>query len=91
SNILRAQLSSHELAVLFLNCTDGTVDGGAFKKLLIKTSFLEHLPITYTTSGHLLVPGIDTADIKLFEQYFETVQGRTESGAFGENDGIAKY
>lgn len=94
SNILRAQLSSHELAVLFLNCTDGTVDQGAFKKLLIKTSFLEHLPVLFDGCGKMTVPDVDTADVALFEEYFERSSGagnEQTSGAFGANEGILKY
>jgi len=46
-NILRSQLSSYELMILFFNCLDNVVDNGQFKKLLIKYSFLQHMPIQY--------------------------------------------
>lgn len=46
SGIIRAQLSSKELAILSINCLDEISDEGEFKNLLIKYSMLEHLPLT---------------------------------------------
>lgn len=46
SSILRAQLSSNELILLFLNCLDGMVDDGQFKNLVIEYKLLEHIPIS---------------------------------------------
>lgn len=48
--ILRAQLSSDELAVLFFNCMPGVVDGGQFKDLLIKYKMLKHIQFDLTAS-----------------------------------------
>ncbi|MGE1094742.1 putative phage abortive infection protein [Pseudomonas zeae] len=45
ASILRAQLSTKELALLFVNCLDGVCDKGRFKNLLIKYKMFEHLPI----------------------------------------------
>lgn len=44
ASALRAQLSTSELALLKLNCSDETVDQGQFRNLLITYRMLEHLP-----------------------------------------------
>ncbi|MBK9624513.1 MAG: putative phage abortive infection protein [Rhodocyclaceae bacterium] len=43
TNLLRAQLSSYELGLLFYNCLSG-LGSEKFKPLIEKYSFLEHLP-----------------------------------------------
>ncbi|WLI89027.1 putative phage abortive infection protein [Massilia sp. R2A-15] len=70
ANIFRAQLSSAELAILFLNCLDGMVDHGEFKRLLIKYRFLEHIPLerkgtNYSYSGN----GRTIASPEMISQY----------------------
>lgn len=47
-SILRAQLSTNETTVLYLNCLDHMVDDGKFRTLLITYQMLEHMPIIYT-------------------------------------------
>nr|WP_275440609.1 putative phage abortive infection protein [Vibrio sp. Of7-15] len=42
--LLRGQLSSSELILLYLNCIDLSVDGGEFRGLVIKYSLLQALP-----------------------------------------------
>lgn len=54
SSILRAQLSTKELALLFINCIDGVSDNGQFKNLLIEFQMLEHLPIKKRQNGFSL-------------------------------------
>ncbi len=99
ASILRAQLSSFELALLFLNCIDDTVDNGAFRKLLCNYKILEHLPIRrsemdanddgisalYTFADSDMV----IADKAMIEQYLEpqnlNSNNQVEFGAFGTN------
>lgn len=93
AGILRAQLSSNELTVLFLNCLDGMVDDGQFKNLLIRYRMLEHLPLSlengiYCAAGTKLPLATD----EIIRQYIrESEQPSTKSvspdgrGAFGRN------
>lgn len=43
ASILRAQLTTKELVLLFINCLDNVCDKGQFKNYLIKYKMLEHL------------------------------------------------
>lgn len=43
ASILRAQLTTKELVLLFVNCLDNVCDKGQFKNYLIKYKMLEHL------------------------------------------------
>ena len=45
SRILRAQLSTDELALLYFNCICTSVDSGQFRNLLIEFKMLEHLKL----------------------------------------------
>jgi len=45
ARIVRAQLSSDELIVLYFNCLPAVCDKGQFRKLVIKYNLLEHLSI----------------------------------------------
>lgn len=94
TNFLRAQLSSHELAVLLLNCTINTVDDGKFRKLLIWYKLLEHLPVSLDEKGELCTPGIVSADQWIFFEYFDAkpVDPLVWSpGAFGGNPGVKQF
>lgn len=94
SNILRAQLSSHELAVLLLNCVERMVDDGAFIKKVIHYQLLEHLPVYETADGELRAPGIDPDNEDIFFEYFDVTLGfspERTSGAFGGNPAVAAY
>lgn len=53
--ILRAQLSSNELILLFYNCLEGVVDQGQFKNLLISYNVLEHMPFELRGNAYYLV------------------------------------
>jgi len=94
SNILRAQLSSYELAVLLLNCVEKMVDDGAFIKKVIHYQLLEHLPVYETADGELRAPGIDPDNDDIFFEYFDFTLGfspERTSGAFGGNPAVAAY
>lgn len=87
TNILRAQLSSHELAVLLMNCVKGMVDEGRFQGLLIKYQFLEHLPLYYN-GGRLRARGIPDEDEAMLFEYFAVPKNAPEkrtAGAFGQH------
>lgn len=45
ARILRAQLSTNELSILFFNCICKSVDAGQFRILLIKFKMLEHMQL----------------------------------------------
>jgi hypothetical protein len=94
ASILRAQLSTKELALLFINCIEGVSDSGEFKNLLIEFQMLEHLPISKLGIGYSL-SGSKTAlaSDEMFVQYkvkkdigidFNKYYG----GAFGQNTGV---
>jgi len=94
TNMLRAQLSSHELSLLFYNCSKNTVDSGAFRGLLIEWCILEHIPLRYSLRRHYLyLEGYDQAPVDhMIDQYLgneEFLQEKT--GAFGSNPAVLKY
>lgn len=93
TNILRAQLSSHELSTLFYNCLDSMVDAGAFRALLIEYEFLEHMQIEYIYSEHdLKIKGYDFPINEMAEQYFGNLGTKDGiAGAFGNNPQLAEY
>ena len=93
AGILRAQLSSSELALLFLNCLDRMVDDGQFKNLLVRYRMFEHLPLT-AREGLYYFSGTTTAiaDQATIEQYTKesdvsifTYVVPKSRGAFGRN------
>jgi len=45
--IIRAQLSTYELQLLFYNCLGDMVDSGEFRELVKRYRLLEHLPLIY--------------------------------------------
>lgn len=94
ANILRAQLSSHELCLLFFNCSEYLVDDGAFRELLIEWEILEHIPLRYNYKEHYLyLEGFGTHSIgHMISQYLGdvTVKQR-KGGAFGSNPVLEEY
>lgn len=94
SSILRAQLSTKELAVLFLNCLDGVCDNGQFKNLLIKYSILEHLPIVQIDNNTFELANDIHVSGEMIQQYqhVKTIEIETKEaiygGAFGKNNAI---
>lgn len=94
SSILRAQLSSKELAVLFLNCLDGVCDNGQFKNLLIKYAMLEHLPIRKFNENSFLLANDIHVSGEMLQQYrkIKEIESKSDEkkygGAFGKNKAI---
>lgn len=95
ASILRAQLSTKELVLLFINCLDGVCDKGQFKNLLVRYAMLEHLPCKIT-DAHCYIGGGEglRVDRKMVIQYarektFKTIDlVKTYGGAFGKNPSI---
>lgn len=83
TNILRAQISTSELAVLLINCIDDMVDNGEFRALLIKYAFLEHIPLKLTTNNSVSVSGskLPLVNIETMRQYMPS----ENRNAFGSN------
>ena len=94
SSILRAQLSTKELAILFINCIEGVTDSGEFKNLLIEFQMLEHLPISELENGYSLAGSkTSIASDEMFLQYKTKKKISIDlikyyGGAFGENIGV---
>lgn len=92
-SILRAQLSTYELAILFINCLDGVCDNGEFKLLLSKYKMLEHLHIKQTGENFLLANTIPVTS-EMVLQYEPLPQDakidlhKYFGGAFGKNKGV---
>jgi len=95
SSILRAQLSTYELALLSINCLENIVDQGEFKNLLIRYSMLEHLPLEKIENGYS-IKGYNRAFLDenmLYEYKHEKKFGKLDlnkyfGGAFGKNTEI---
>lgn len=92
TSILRAQLSTIELALLFLNCIEGVSDEGQFKNLVIDYSMLEHLPIAELNEGYEVARKFMASE-QMLEEYrhkkeFGLELKRYYGGAFGRNKGI---
>ena len=98
---LRAQLSSYELALLFINCLDNIVDEGRFRKLVKDYKLLEHLPIIAAKNHEngaqysLVKNNFVIANKRMLTQYIvdehpaEKVT-KPKFGAFGSNPEIAE-
>jgi hypothetical protein len=94
TNILRSQLSAHELGVLFFNCTDKMVDAGEFRELLIEWEMLEHIPLVYNVKKHYLhLTGYSEYPLDhLINQYLGDVSiTQHKYGAFGNNPQVAHF
>lgn len=91
TGILRSQLSSGELALLFLNCLPGMVDDGQFRNLLVRYRMLEHLPLE--VKGELFLAagnGLVLADAGTITEYLceaptTGLKAQKYRGAFGTN------
>jgi hypothetical protein len=98
ASILRAQLSTKELALLFINCLDGVCDKGRFKNLLIKYKMFEHLPIKALkgSKSRFLIGGkggimVDKSMVLQYqrEKDFPILNlDKVFGGAFGENRSV---
>jgi hypothetical protein len=93
TNILRAQLSAHELSLLLFNCHAQMVDQGAFRSLLIEYQFLEHVPFKYSYLHHkLYIEGYDDPINPIVDQYLGSDDvGVSRSGAFGDNPAVFAF
>jgi len=96
SNLLRAQLSTNELTLLFFNCLENMVDNGRFRELLIDYKMLEHMSFDYSSIlGSVRPIGYDLNIRSEVRQYLvpsskEGVE-QISSGAFGSNPKIKKF
>jgi hypothetical protein len=98
ASVLRAQLSTKELALLFVNCLDGVCDKGKFKNLLIKYKMFEHLPIKMVSGDKVrFLIGGDSGvivDRSMVLQYHREKEFppldlyKVYGGAFGENRSV---
>lgn len=90
ASILRAQLSTSELALLMLNCAEDVVDAGQFRNLLVRYCFLEHLPIKratfvyYAADSKLFLSTVGGIKSFLVEEPIPPQSPRNQ-GAFGQN------
>jgi uncharacterized membrane protein len=94
ARILRAQLSSDEIGVLFFNCLSSKVDSGQFKNFVISYKMLEHL--TVVPFFHLDFAKISTQLVYVPEKYFNEYVVRDTDGniiksAFGTNSALKKF
>lgn len=90
ASILRAQLSSNELTLLFLNSLDNICDEGQFKNLIIKYQLFEHLPLKKIGKKYMLSNRI-TVTKDMITQYLKEIpiiekDKQKENGAFGSNN-----
>ena len=98
ASILRAQLSTKELALLFVNCLDGVCDKGRFKNLLIKYKMFEHLPIKLLkgSKAQFIIGGtsgvvVDRSMVLQYQKEKEFAMldlDKVYGGAFGENRSV---
>ncbi|WP_176947692.1 putative phage abortive infection protein [Variovorax sp. NFACC27] len=90
ASILRAQLSTSELALLLLNCSEDVVDAGQFRNLLVRYRFLEHLPfilfanVYVASESGLRISSREGMRSFLTEQPIPPGNTRYQ-GAFGQN------
>lgn len=96
SNMLRAQLSTNELTLLFFNCLEGMVDGGKFLELVVDYKMLEHMSVEYFPRLDSVNPTRYDLEIRNeIKQYLgRDTKGNLElltSGAFGSNPTIRKF
>jgi len=94
TGILRAQLSSSELALLFLNCLDDAVDEGQFRNLVIRYRMLEHFPIylqkgVFRAREENLALGDNATLAAFLEQVVVVKKNTAYRGAFGSNPDTA--
>jgi hypothetical protein len=94
TSILRAQLSSSELALLFLNCLENICDTGQFKNLLIKFEMLEHLNIELKNNYYILSGKVKVSESMVLQYYkkineFKLDLEKNVGGAYGKNSGVS--
>ncbi len=94
ARILRAQLSSDEIAVLFFNCLSPKVDSGQFKSFVITYKMLEHLtvePFFNVGFARISTQSVHVPEV-FFEQYVvRDADGKVIESAFGTNQALKKF
>ncbi len=88
ASMLRAQLSTDELAVLFINCTGEMVDDGGFRKLLIQYQMLEHMKLELCLYGYKNKDDcyITSKDVVIADETsINEFRSKINNGAFGKN------
>lgn len=88
ARILRGQLSSDEIAVLFFNCLSSKVDSGQFRKYVIKYKMLEHITVNITLYSDEMA--VSTHRIFVPLTALDSYISENES-AFGNNPVINDY
>lgn len=88
ANIFRAQLSSDELALVFINCLDNIVDDGKFRKLITKFELLEHISFSMDGSDGICIKYIGNIPYKYLNQYCDDESNKT---AFGSSSVYSEY
>ena len=95
ASMLRAQLSSDELAVLMINCADSMVDQGEFRGLMVRYRMLEHAPLKKIGQEYLhagMKQRVVLADESAMGQYMSEPQvpakPKRYRGAFGSNPAV---
>lgn len=88
ARILRGQLSSDEIAVLFFNCLSSKVDSGQFRNYVIKYKMLEHITVSIPQysdemriSTHLIFVPLTALESYICE----------DENAFGSNSVVNQY
>jgi uncharacterized membrane protein len=91
ADILRAQLSTDELILLFYNCVGKMVDDGEFREKVKKYELLEHMSLEYSDK-RIRIANFNADISSEINEYFYYVDDRLESpGAFGRNGSIEAY
>ncbi|PTQ86800.1 putative phage abortive infection protein [Agitococcus lubricus] len=95
AKIIRAQMSTMELAILLINCTENMVDKGEFRNLLVKFSFLKHLGLDLKKDGKneiVRLKGVSSDFISInVLKYFLDLDNTCDDkklGAFGNSESV---
>lgn len=95
-SIIRAQLSSNELLLLFYNCQEGKMDSDKFLVLVKEYQMLEHLPLLITRSKNgIYVPNFGPFERDLYWAYLGFCKNDPSkvisTGAFGKNKTVLEF
>lgn len=95
-SIIRAQLSSNELLLLFYNCQEGKMDSDKFLALVKEYEMLEHLPLLIMRSKNgLYVPNFGPFERHLYWPFLvlckDDPSKATSTGAFGKNKVVLEF
>ena len=95
-SIIRAQLSSNELLLLFYNCREGKMDSDKFLGLVKKYELLEHLTLGIMKSkNELYMPNFGPIERHLYWPFLDLCKDdplkATSTGAFGKNKIVLEF